>query len=288
VNVNHPKGNPAGPRDYQDRIGTIRGVALRPGEGLFGDFHFNPKHALAEQLIWDAEHAPENVGFSHNVEARIGRRGDQVVVEAIVRVQSVDLVADPATTRGLFESAGSAGGGSEGDSPIFAETKIGTVPETNTATVPEMKTGTDPAETARPLSLDDLKRDYPELVESICREQAEELEQLRQEVERLSAFRVTCHRLGMAWRLLHEHGLPDPGWSQAMTETICGERFLDSLLAAADERAMRELIEERSRLVRMLSGGRKDDAPSQPQSRDQHLVEGVTALSAKGFVEAIT
>ena len=69
VNVNHPKGSPLGPRDYQDRIGTIRNVAVRPGEGLFADFHFNPKHALAEQLLWDAEHAPENVGFSHNVEA---------------------------------------------------------------------------------------------------------------------------------------------------------------------------------------------------------------------------
>jgi hypothetical protein len=105
VNVNHPKGNPSGPRDYQDRIGSIRNVAVRAGEGLFGDFHFNPKHALAEQLAWDAEHAPENVGFSHNVEARIARRGDRVVVEAITRVQSVDLVADPATTRGLFESS---------------------------------------------------------------------------------------------------------------------------------------------------------------------------------------
>ena len=104
VNVNHPKGNPNGPRDYQDRIGTIRGVAVRAGEGLFADFHFNPKHVLAEQLIWDAEHAPENVGFSHNVEARTGRHGERVVVEAITRVQSVDLVADPATTRGLFES----------------------------------------------------------------------------------------------------------------------------------------------------------------------------------------
>lgn len=103
VNVNHLKENLSGPRDYRDRIGVIRGVAARP-EGLFADFHFNPKHALAEQLIWDAEHAPENVGFSHNVEARTGRQGDRVVVEAILRVESVDLVADPATTRGLFES----------------------------------------------------------------------------------------------------------------------------------------------------------------------------------------
>src|SRR5262249_45170125 len=91
VNVNHPKGGPLAPRDYQDRMGVIRGVGLRADEGLFGDFHFNPKHALAEQLLWDAEHAAENVGFSHNVEARTARRGEKTVVEAILKVQSVDL-----------------------------------------------------------------------------------------------------------------------------------------------------------------------------------------------------
>ena len=273
VNVNHPKGNPAGPRDYQDRIGTIRGVVMRTGEGLFGDFHFNPKHALAEQLLWDAEHAPENVGFSHNVEARTSRRGDRVVVEAITRVQSVDLVADPATTRGLFESAEVADGkGGKGDSPIFAETKIGTVPDA----------------TARPLTLNDLKREYPELIESIGREHAAELSRLRQEVERLTTLDAVCQKRGVARRLLREFGLPDPETAEPLAEAVCGERFFESLLAA-DERAMRELVEERSRLVRMLSSGQTTGgAPSGPQSRDQHLVYGARALDAKSFVEAIT
>jgi hypothetical protein len=108
VNVNHPKGHPQSGRDYQDRIGVVRGVAVREGAGLFGDLHFNPKHALAEQLLWDAEHAPENVGFSHNVLARTARHGEQTLVEAILQVQSVDLVADPATTRGLCEAADAA------------------------------------------------------------------------------------------------------------------------------------------------------------------------------------
>ena len=36
-------------------------------------------------------HAPENVGFSHNVEANVSRRTGKVVVEEIVKVQSVDL-----------------------------------------------------------------------------------------------------------------------------------------------------------------------------------------------------
>ncbi len=105
VNVNHPKGGPQSPRDYQDRIGAIRNVQYRAGEGLFGDLHFNPKHQLSEQLMWDAEHAPKQVGFSHNVLARTARSGEGVVVEAITKVESVDLVADPATTQGLFEQA---------------------------------------------------------------------------------------------------------------------------------------------------------------------------------------
>lgn len=108
VNVNHPKDGPLAPRDYQDRLGVIRGVEFREGEGLFGDFHFNPKHPLAEQLAWDAEHNPRNVGFSHNVVARLSREGDVAVVEEITRVQSVDLVADPAATRGLYEQTDGA------------------------------------------------------------------------------------------------------------------------------------------------------------------------------------
>jgi hypothetical protein len=256
VNVNHPKGNPAGPRDYQDRIGTIRGVAMRPGEGLFGDFHFNPKHALAEQLMWDAEHAPENVGFSHNVEARTSRSGDRVVVEAITRVQSVDLVADPATTSGLFEAAAS--------------------PDVLDAT-------------ASPLTLDDLKREYPELIENIGREQAAELSRLRQEVERLTALESLQQKRGAASKLLREFGLPDPETGEPLAEAVCGQRFFESLVAAPDEPTMRELVEERSRLVRTLSGSQTTGGvPSRPQSRDQHLVCGVPALDAKSFVEAIT
>lgn len=129
VNVNHPKGSPAAPRDYQDRIGIVRGVELRSGEGLFGDLHFNPKHALAEQLIWDAEHAPENVGFSHNVQARTAPNagGSGLIVEEITRVESVDLVADPATTRGLFEAQGSEVGGQgsgTGDATALMEAEL--------------------------------------------------------------------------------------------------------------------------------------------------------------------
>jgi hypothetical protein len=102
VNVDHPVA-PGRPRSYQDRIGSLSNIQLQ-ASGLYGDLHFNPKHALAEQLVWDATHTPENVGFSHDVEATTSRKGGAMFVEAVTKVYSVDLVADPATTRGLFES----------------------------------------------------------------------------------------------------------------------------------------------------------------------------------------
>lgn len=104
VNVNHAENSACQARDYRDRIGSISHVIYKENAGLFADFHFNPNHPQARQLVWDARNAPQNVGFSHCVEAVISRRNESVVVEKIVRVISVDLVADPATTNGLFES----------------------------------------------------------------------------------------------------------------------------------------------------------------------------------------
>jgi len=259
VNVNHPKGRPDGPRDYQDRIGVIRNVAAREGEGLFADFHFNPKHALAEQLAWDAEHAPENVGFSHNVQARCARRDGRLVVEAITQVQSVDLVADPATTRGLFEADGT---------------------ET---------TGERTAE--RPwLTLERLRAEYPELVEALLADQAEELTRLREELARREAREVDARRREAACRLLREFGLPEPESDDPRGRSIVGRRFFEALLATEDESAMRELVEERAALVRGLGALAPVRGPNaaKPLARESRLLDGQTPVDAREFVRAIT
>jgi len=261
VNVNHPKGNPSAPRDYQDRIGIIRNVTARPSEGLFADFYFNPKHALAEQLIWDSGHAPENVGFSHNVEARTARRGDHVVVEAITRVQSVDLVADPATTRGLFESAEVA--------------KLATSP---------------PPSEAQPLTIDDLKRDYPALVECIREEMAGEVRRLREELDRLTTAETRHNQQKTARQLLREYHLPDPESNEPLARAITTEKFFESLLSSSDEKVMRKMVEERAQLVQALTGtcNTRNTIEGQPQSRDQHLVYGVGPTDIKSFLASIT
>jgi len=103
VNVDHAAGSSPKPaRSYEDRIGHLANIQAKD-DGLYGDLHYNPGHRLAEQLAWDAERAPRNVGLSHVVKARTKTQSGKVVVESIEEVVSVDLVGDPAATGGLFE-----------------------------------------------------------------------------------------------------------------------------------------------------------------------------------------
>lgn len=211
VNVNHPKGHPHAPRDYEERLGVIRNVALRAGEGLFGNLHYNPKHTLAEQLAWDAEHAPENVGLSHNVEARTTRAGEETIVEAIVRVQSVDLVADPATTRGLFEQEAGDSGQGTGDS------------SQGTGDSEESNSSRSLATDHRLLAIQ-LQSELTTLREQLARYQRQE--RIRE--------------------LLLEHNLPLPHECDPPSRRITSPAFLESLAAAADDAALRKLVEDRA------------------------------------------
>lgn len=104
VYVDHPaRGTEGRTRSYRDKFAVLANVR-EAGDGLYGDLRFNPKHPLAEQFLWDAQHNPAGVGLSINAVGRTSRRGGKSLVEEIVEVNSVDLVSVPATTKGLFES----------------------------------------------------------------------------------------------------------------------------------------------------------------------------------------
>jgi len=165
VNVNHPRHDATAPREYQERLGVVRNVAFRRARGLYADLHYNPKHPIAEQLAWDAQHEPANVGLSHNVVAVTHRRGENTVVESITKVASVDLVADPATTAGLFEQTES-GETSQIDDDVWPR-----------------------------ICLSDLQAHRPDLVQRAIEEHARgERDALAEEVERLKSERSTLIR----------------------------------------------------------------------------------------------
>lgn len=104
VNIDHPRPEQAGiPRPLTSRIGRLKNITY-DGSGLRGDFHYLTKHVLAESVVEAAEKMPEIMGFSHNADGDSDLVGGKRVVRQITKVRSVDLVSNPATTQGLFES----------------------------------------------------------------------------------------------------------------------------------------------------------------------------------------
>ena len=104
VNANHPpRSAPDSDRQVQDRIGWLSGVKLTDG-GLSGDLNILTGHPLASAVLEAADRNPALFGLSHNAEGRTRRENGSTLVEEIVRVRSVDLVSDPASTKSLFES----------------------------------------------------------------------------------------------------------------------------------------------------------------------------------------
>jgi hypothetical protein len=271
VNINHPKGHPLSPRDYQDRLGVVRAVHYRSGEGLFGDLYFNPKHALSEQLIWDAEHAPQNVGMSHNVLARTSLDGGNTVVEAITKVQSIDLVADPATTSGLYEHAGKSGEVEERSSGVVEGTASAATPLPHYSSTPLSSSA--PLSSATPLAsltLAELRQHRPDLLSEATRIVDEELQHARRQLDERVANERASQRRERVVQLLQEHGLPVPTRNDPLSR-IVSEEFFKTLLTVADERSVEQMIKERAELVRSASLwlGNRRPVDRRPRSKDQ-------------------
>lgn len=104
-NINHPdRAAPSKDRDAGDRFGVFRRPHVRAG-GIYADLHFLREHPMAKRVCEAAERMPEAFGFSQNartVQVADGQGG--LIHESILRVRSVDLVCDPATTDSIFES----------------------------------------------------------------------------------------------------------------------------------------------------------------------------------------
>ena len=105
IYVNHPpRDQGEKTRDYQEKMGVARNIH-ESGEGLVGDWHFPPKHALADTVLWDAANNQAGLSFSINATAgKIRFDGGRKIVESLEALHSIDLVTRGATTTSLFES----------------------------------------------------------------------------------------------------------------------------------------------------------------------------------------
>jgi hypothetical protein len=216
VNIDHVE--PGQRRSLRDRIGLVKNVTLQP-DGLYGDFHFNPMHPLAEQIAWDAENAPRNLGFSHDSRGSSRNQAGRVVVESIHKVLSVDLVANPASTSGLFESL-----------------------------EPEEK---DPMDLSK-LTIQELRESRDDLVKQILTEgddgkmiaaQEARIQALQESIEAYQVKEAEAARNKAIADELKAAGL-DPA-----NKLHCSEIFLEDLRATSDVSRRKAKIDDRKQLV---------------------------------------
>lgn len=102
VNFNHP-GKSSDSRSSYDRFGWLTSIQVKE-DGLYGDLHYLKSHPFAAPVVEAAERNPGLFGMSHVANGEKVRRGNRFVIEQIDAVASVDLVSNPATVKGLFES----------------------------------------------------------------------------------------------------------------------------------------------------------------------------------------
>jgi len=101
VNHQHPKerGNS---RDFRDIIGGYSNIRVEEGK-VYGDLQLiESEHKI--KILSMAESMPDLAGNSIQAMGKYHRKDGKEIVEELTKIHSVDLVTNPATTGGLFES----------------------------------------------------------------------------------------------------------------------------------------------------------------------------------------
>ena len=244
VYIDH-SGTPGKTRSYRDQFGVLRGVHEANGE-LRGDLHFNPKHQIAAQFEWDAANNPSAVGLSHDVMAKTKQRGGVTIVEDIVRVNSVDLVTEPATTKGLHESVE--------DNPMEAVTLEHVTG--NAALMAQLKERFD-RENAASEATAKVKEELDALKAKVADQE-----------KKLGEYKIAeekAARLAKADELLEEHGVD---------QAIVSDLFREQLAAAPNDEAVKKLIEDRVAYAKPGAAKPAESNATKPRSKSQNATEG--------------
>jgi len=101
VNCDHGTQN-----TVERRFGWLANVRVGSDGRPRADLHILKSHPMAGRVMEAAERNPSLFGMSHVAMARTRSERGVEIVEAITSVESVDIVASPATTKGLYESVG--------------------------------------------------------------------------------------------------------------------------------------------------------------------------------------
>ncbi len=244
VNIDHASGK--GPRSLEHRFGKVENARFDESQkAIVGDLRYNKGHRLAEAIAYAAEHMPDTLGLSHVADGKVTTVKGRERVTAIVEVNSVDLVSDPATNRTLFESQ-DANGAHDMSTKTLAEANIDDIKAENPGL---LKTLTESIKAELAESNADKSKD----------EQIAKLTEANAALKtELDGIKATAAREAVVTKKLAEAKLP----AAAVTDT-----FRKTLVEAADDKAIDALIADRKAVV--------GSTAAKPESR--RLSEGNTA-----------
>lgn len=226
VYLDHPTESEAkergGVRSVRDLAGRVLSARV-VGDRVKGHVQALRGTEPGELLMALASQAPESAGFSHRASGVSHLDDDgQQVVESVTQVFGADVVSEPATVSGLFESIRNR----EGETMKIAE-----------------------------LTLESLKKDRSDLVEAILAEAKDadkvatleaENKRLREKVDAYEAKEAAEARQRLMDEMLEDAKLP---------KELVTEFFREQLEAAEDEDAVRRMIEDRKKLARHVRKG---------------------------------
>lgn len=106
VYIDHPKRSELGEdRSFRDWAGNLRSPRVE-SDGIYADVRLRRKSESYEEIIEAATDFWKDFGFSHVADCDSYEDHGVDVVESINEVLSADIVTEPATTNGLYESMG--------------------------------------------------------------------------------------------------------------------------------------------------------------------------------------
>lgn len=104
VRFDHPpKNDPGRERQFIDSFGRLENLRLT-ADGVFADLPYKKTHPYADIVCESAERFAKDFGLSHNSEGAVVTKDGKVIVESINKARGVDVVDNPASTQGIFES----------------------------------------------------------------------------------------------------------------------------------------------------------------------------------------
>lgn len=224
--LNHPAKDSTGSRDFRDIIGRHRGIRHQNNK-IYSDLHLINNDDVKGTVLPAIRFDPSLVGNSIVAKGKLNATSG--IVEAITSVRSIDLVCEPATTKGLLESVEY---GHLKQRPLTAKVKEEIIKEERGMEIKEAKDLQKDAvlyEDVRKMFVDEFKKEseYKALQESVDKEK-KRADTAEAELLKVKVEKEESEKRSQIDSIIAEAKIPDSTKSDKLRQTLYGRSVDDA------------------------------------------------------------